>query len=189
MGVPVLEGALDRSVQLAASMDARGYGRTSVARPAGRRLAGGCCIAGLLATAGGLFIVLDGAPVGGVGVALLVAGAASLVAGLFVGSRHAVRTRYRPDPWRLPEWVVSLSGLAVLAAFLVVGAVHPGALQPPVSPLRLPSPAPAAALAVFLGLLPAVAAPPPEPTTTRSTAASATTLSTPLPLPNTEPGA
>ncbi len=49
MAVPVLESALERSLQLASSMDARGYGRKSAVPTRIRRLQGGAVAAGLLA--------------------------------------------------------------------------------------------------------------------------------------------
>ena len=32
------------------------------------------------------------------------------------------RSRYRPDPWRLPEWLVLLSGVAAAALAVAVAA-------------------------------------------------------------------
>src|SRR5207247_10148335 len=46
--MPVLEGALDRSVELAAAMDSRGYGRTAQVPRRQRRITGVCVLLGLL---------------------------------------------------------------------------------------------------------------------------------------------
>ena len=42
--------------------------------------------------------------------------------GLVGAGGRVARTRYRPDPWRLPEWLVLASGVAV--ATLAVVASH-----------------------------------------------------------------
>ena len=60
VAVPVLESdVLDRSLQLATSMDARGYGRRISVGKALRRLAGGATVVGLLLVAVGTYGVID----------------------------------------------------------------------------------------------------------------------------------
>ena len=89
MAVPVLEGALDRSLQLAASMDARGYGRRDPA--AARRRAGTVLVvAGLLVVVVGLYGVLDSGSLGGLGLPVFALGLA-LCAGLAPAGAGAVR--------------------------------------------------------------------------------------------------
>ena len=88
---------------------------------------------------------------------LLVAGAALTAAGFVLGARRGGRTRYRPDPWRLPEWLVAFAGLAATTAVLIGPAAE-------LSPSTLPLVAPDLPLVPFLGLLvallPAWIAPP-----------------------------
>jgi hypothetical protein len=48
--------------------------------------------------------------------ALLAAGIALAVGGLVLGGRRAVRSRYRPDPWALPECLTAAAGVATAAA-------------------------------------------------------------------------
>jgi energy-coupling factor transport system permease protein len=50
------------------------------------------------------------------GAPVLVLGLAAATAGLWLGGRRSPRTRYRPDPWKWPEWAVSACGLAAAAA-------------------------------------------------------------------------
>ncbi|MEZ5097896.1 MAG: energy-coupling factor transporter transmembrane component T [Nocardioides sp.] len=57
--VPVLEDALDRSLALAAGMDARGYGRSGELSPGRRMLTGSLLLAGLLGLAVGSYALLD----------------------------------------------------------------------------------------------------------------------------------
>jgi energy-coupling factor transport system permease protein len=163
LALPVLEGGLDRSVALAASMDARGYGRHRAVSARARRLGAAAMITGLLAVAVGLYGVADAGAPGAMGLPLVAVGASALAAALFAGGRRSVRTRYRPDPWRLPEWVVSASGLAALGGMVLAGRLPGGAaaLDPPTTPLHWPGVPAVAVVGILLALLPAVAAPRP----------------------------
>ena len=67
VAVPVLEGALDRSLQLATSMDARGYGRRNDTSGTTRALAVGATGAGLLLAAIGVYGVIDAGSLFGLG--------------------------------------------------------------------------------------------------------------------------
>ncbi|MFE0463813.1 CbiQ family ECF transporter T component [Kitasatospora sp. NPDC058965] len=162
VGLPVLESALERSLALAAAMETRGFGRTA---PVPRRVAAATralTLTGLLACCAAVFGLLgtDRAPWA---VPLLAAGAAAVAGALALGGRRTVRTRYRPDPWAAPEWLVAASGLAAGAAVVVLSGRYPDAFTPSLVPLAAPRLPLYAALAVLLALLPAVAAPPPPP--------------------------
>lgn len=168
IALPVLEGALDRSVALAASMDARGYGRTVALSPVSRRFAAIATGVGVLGVAVGMYGVLDGSsplafglPV--LGLPVLATGAVALAAGLLVRGRRAARTRYRPDPWRTPEWLTVLSGVAALAGVVLAGKVDPAALRLQLYPLAVPALPVLAVAGILAALLPAVATPFPEP--------------------------
>ena len=164
MGLPVLVGALDRSVALAASMDTRGYGRRATVAPGVRRVTSIATGIGLLAVAVGLYGVLDAGAPQALGLPLLGVGSVALAASLFGGGRRAVRTRYRPDPWRIPEWIVGLSGLAALAGTDRRGPharAAAQALDPPAYPLAWPTLPLLAVAGILVALLPSVAAPRP----------------------------
>lgn len=160
VGLPVLEGALERSVALAAAMDARGYGRTADVPPAVRRTTAALTLGGLLGVCAGTYGLLaaEGA---GYGLPLLLAGVAAALGGLWLGGRRTVRTRYRPDVWGVRAWVVAGSGAAVAALMIRAAAYDPGALSPGVLPLTVPALPVWPAAAVLLGLVPAVVAPAP----------------------------
>ena len=113
MLLPVLEDALDRSLWLAAAMDSRGYGRRGTATRAERLTSGSLVVGGLLGICAGLFGLLGG-DLGSrrSGLIIFVIGSAVAICGLVVGGRQVHRTRYRPDPWRAPEWAVVASGAA-----------------------------------------------------------------------------
>ena len=100
VAVPVLESALDRSLQLATSMDARGYGRRISVGKASRRLASGATVGGLLLMAVGLYGVIDSGSLFGLGLPVLAVAAVLCGVGLALGGRRTARSRYRPDPWR-----------------------------------------------------------------------------------------
>jgi energy-coupling factor transport system permease protein len=91
---------------------------------------------------------------------MLVGGSLCCV-GLGLGGRRVTTTRYRPDPWQTPEWLVAGSG--VLAAAMLIGAsvTGLGSLTPSFSPLRWPTLPLLPTVAILLGALPAFAAPPP----------------------------
>ncbi|MFM9136211.1 MAG: energy-coupling factor transporter transmembrane component T [bacterium] len=161
--VPVLEDALERSAALAAAMDSRGYGRTA-ANPASPRLAqrtaSAALLLGLVAALVGCYGLLDATAPALLGLPMLVVGLGLAVAGLFLAGRRSVRTRYRPDPWALPEWGVAACGLATATAYVAAGMTGVPGLAGPVDPLAWPAVPPLLVAATLLSLLPAWIAPP-----------------------------
>jgi len=167
VAMPVLEGALERSIDLAAAMDARGFGRGATGTNTsqgqlGRHASGGLTLAGLLGVCAGLYGLLDaGSPVA-LGLPPLAAGAALATVGLTLGGRRATRSRYRPDSWGAREWWVAASGFAAAGAALVGAATTPMSMHPSTSPLVVPGLALAPVLGLLAALLPARVAPAPE---------------------------
>ncbi|WP_433918607.1 energy-coupling factor transporter transmembrane protein EcfT [Streptomyces canus] len=161
VGLPVLEGALERSVALAAAMDARGYGRTAEVPARVRRTTTALTLGGLLGVCAGTYGLLT-AEGGTYGIPVLLAGLAAALAGLRLGGRRTPRTRYRPDRWDVRSFLVAGSGAAVAAAMFLAGASDPAALHPGVVPLVAPTLPLLPAAAVLLGLLPAFIAPTPK---------------------------
>ncbi|MER7799169.1 energy-coupling factor transporter transmembrane component T [Streptomyces parvulus] len=161
VGLPVLEGALERSVALAAAMDARGYGRTARVPAAVRRTTAALTLGGLLGVCAGTYGLLTAAG-GTYGIPVLVVGLAAALGGLWLGGRRTVRTRYRPDRWDARAWLVTGSGAAVAAALFLAAARDPAALHPGVVPLVAPSLPLWPAAAILVGLLPAFITPAPE---------------------------
>ncbi|MEV8093379.1 energy-coupling factor transporter transmembrane protein EcfT [Kitasatospora sp. NPDC085879] len=160
VGLPVLEGALERSVALAAAMDTRGFGRTADVPRRLARATAALTLLGLLGVCAALYGLL-GTAGGGWALPVLLLGLASAAAGLLLGGRRSLRTRYRPDPWAAREWLVAGSGVAVAVLTIWCAGRWPAAFAPSVVPPEIPGlPLPAAA-AVLLGLVPAVAAPTP----------------------------
>ncbi|MEV0171184.1 energy-coupling factor transporter transmembrane component T [Streptomyces sp. NPDC050803] len=160
VGLPVLEGALERSVALAAAMDARGYGRTAEVPAPVRRTTAALTLGGLLGVCAGTYGLLT-AEGGTYGMPVLLAGVAAALAGLRLGGRRTPRTRYRPDMWDLRAWLVTGSGAAVAALLTLAASVDPEALDPGVVPPVAPTLPLWPAAAILLGLLPAFLAPTP----------------------------
>lgn len=158
--VPVLEDALDRSLLLASSMDARGYGRSGERSRAGRWASGGLMLVGLGGVAIGGYGVLDPGTPTLMQSPALAAGVVAGVGGFVLAGRTVRRTAYQPDRWRLPEVVTVATGLAPAVTLALLAGHGEAALNPTVSPPIWPA-APLAAVATLLvALLPAVLTPP-----------------------------
>jgi energy-coupling factor transport system permease protein len=158
--MPVLEGALERSVALAASMDARGYGRRGAISVRTRRALSMLMLIGLGAVAVGSYGLLDESAPSILRMPPFAFGAVALALALYLSGRGAERTRYRADRWLAPEWLVSLSGLAALGAMVVAGR-HGAALDPSIYPLAVPALVPLPAIGISVAMLPAWCAPRP----------------------------
>jgi energy-coupling factor transport system permease protein len=164
--VPIVADAIDRSLALAASMEARGFGRTRTTSR--RRLWTNVLmlVSGMVSVFGG-FLVLNAPnepPIASI--TCLAAGAAGVIVGLRISGDKVGVTRYRPDPWGAQEWVVVGSGLAVFGTVLALSNAplweflgvpfDPDVLNPPTWPLAwptLPLPLLLAALAALVPLL------------------------------------
>ncbi len=179
--VPVATDALDRSLMLAAAMDARGHGRRVTQRRAAVHVTGGALVLiGLCGVCLGIYGLLDASTARILGLSALFGGLTSAAVGFVIGGRQVHTTRYRPDPWLAPEWAVAASGIFVAAALFFTGSVNPDALNPSLQPLQWPTLPLLPFLAILAGALPAWLAPPVQararrdPSGTRSvTAASA----------------
>jgi energy-coupling factor transport system permease protein len=169
--MPVLEGALERAVDLAAAMDSRGYGRTGTVSRGVRRTSSALLLLGVVGVCLGVYALLDGGTPGTVGLPLLAVGLVAGLVGMRLAGRRAIRTRYRPDPWALPEWLVSLSGVVPAVTLVVVSVVDPVVLVGATSPLAWPVLPVVPAVAVAVAALAGVVAPrPPGPGAARDVA-------------------
>ena len=158
--VPVLEDALERSLSLAASMDARGYGRAGELSAGQRRTTGTLLIGGLLGLCVGVYAFLDSTAPRVLAGPMLVLGVALAAVGFVAAGRRVRRTRYRPDRWRAADLLTAATGVAVAALMTVavearLDVAYPDpAAAPPLSVLAL--------VAVLVGVLPAFATPAPS---------------------------
>jgi energy-coupling factor transport system permease protein len=137
--VPLVTTALERSLALAESMEARGFG--GVARPstaAGRLLLRITSLIGLLALLIG--VVLRTTKAQGAWPSLFWLGLGTLLtaAALILQGRRFRRTHYRREWWQLRDTSVSLASMASVVTVAITQARNPGALAyypyPPLSP-------------------------------------------------------
>ena len=157
----MLEGALEHSLELAAAMDSRGYGRRATVHPAVRRAAATLTLSGLLGVCAGLYGLLDAGSPPLLGLPLLGLGLVLAGAGMVSAGRMVQRSRYRPDPWAVAEWVTVAAGVTAAATAITVGVLDPQVLIAPVVPLAWPTLPVLPALGILVGLIPAVVTPRP----------------------------
>ena len=157
--LPVLEGALERSVGLAAAMDSRGYGRRGPQTRPQRITAQALLIAGLVMASVGAYGLVAPAPVW-LGLPLLAIGMTTCVLALALAGRTRTRSHYRPDPWAMPEWAVTGSGVIAGAVCSTAAWLQVSAITTPWDPPTWPALPVLPALAILLAATPAITAPP-----------------------------
>ena len=160
VALPVLEGALERSVTLAAAMDSRGYGRQAARTPLARHATAAALLGALVFVVIGTYALLDASAPAALGLPMLALGFALGIAGFALAGRRSVRTRYRPDPWSWSEWGVSLCGVATGATLVAMSVWGVAGLIAPVDPLAWPAVPALAVVGILAGALPSVIAPP-----------------------------
>lgn len=163
--LPVLEGGLDRAINLASSMDSRGFGRVGTADPRRRRIVSGAAIAALIAILVGSYAALSNSLSLWGSVTVLAPACALLVASLMLGRSDVGRTRYRPDPWALPEWLVVACGLVPAVTMIAASASPSDSFGLQTTGLQTPQLGLLPVLTVLLAVLPAIAAPDPAAVT------------------------
>lgn len=154
---PVLDGGLERSIQLAAAMDSRGYGRAGPVTVRERRTQSALVLAGFCGVLIGMYGLFDSAAPRLLGWPMIAFGIGFAVVGLRSAGRRGSRTAYRPDPWTVPEWLTALSGALVAATFAISPA---GSLLWATTPLSWPQLAPGLVLVLLLSAGPAWWTPP-----------------------------
>ena len=163
IAVPVLEEALERSVQLAASMGSRGFGRRGPASGLlRRRTSMGLLILGGVLALVGTYGALSADRSVPAAWALLVLGALGLALGTFLGSRRSERSRYRPAPFGLRSTACALLGWLPLLSFVLAGAQGEAGVTWSPYPLAWPSAPPLAVVGIAASLLVLALSPAPE---------------------------
>jgi energy-coupling factor transport system permease protein len=160
--MPLLASALERAIQLAETLEARGFG--SAVDPASRRqaiLAQVGILAGLLCLLAGLFTMAYFPTARAVGWLLAGLGVVGMLAVFHYQGRRVRQTRYRRPRWQRRDLVVIAACALALALFLAARLAIPGALSyspyPPGS--LLPPFHPLAGAGLLLLAVPALAAP------------------------------
>lgn len=122
--IPVLEDAIERSLSLAAGMEVRGFGRTRQVS-AHRRLASTLMIVGSTLATFAIYMML-GQPFSRTSIACVFGVAVACIGiGVHLVGQQLKVTHYRPDPWRLPEWLVVGCGLATAVCGFLIGSTDP----------------------------------------------------------------
>lgn len=148
--LPVLSDAIDRSLSLAAGMDARGFARTN-----GLPVKGTLPVmlgSAMVATCGVFLLLSTSATV--VAVTIMAAGILGTAAGLRRAGRRLRVTRYRPHAWSWRESAVAGCGVLAAAIVTVVGGLNPEAMLTPTYPLTWPELSGAMLATVGFALLP-----------------------------------
>jgi len=154
--VPILEGALERSITLAASMDARGFGRTS--REGKRLIAQVVALCGLGAIICGGAGLLAGASPTLLWAVLLVVGTVGLVVALHLRSAVLLRTAFEEQVFTLRSLMVGMLGAFGGIGLLVAGHLYPGVLDVP-APGAWPLATPLSLAALFCVVVAGLVAP------------------------------
>lgn len=161
IAIPVVEDAFERSLRLAAAMDSRGYGRRGEVSPRARTVTTGFLLAGMAGLCAGAYGLLDRSTPQALGMPTMLAGGALCCIGLGLGGRWVTTTRYRPDPWVTPEWIVAGCGLLAAGVLIAAAAAGVSGIAPSFSPLAWPSLPLLPTMAILIAAIPAFAAPPP----------------------------
>jgi energy-coupling factor transport system permease protein len=127
--IPLLANALERAIQLAETMEARGFGST--VRPVPQRqavLTHWGLLAALLALLAGLFVVTYFPGAGLWGWTLAVLGGAGLLAIFWLQGRGVLRTRYRHERWTARDTAVVVDGAVVVGTVVAARLAVPETL-------------------------------------------------------------
>ncbi len=148
--LPVLGDAIDRSLSLAAGMDARGFARTNGLPVKGTLPV---MLGSVMVATFGVFLLLSTSATA-VALAIMVVGILGTSVGLRRAGRRLRVTRYRPHPWGWRESAVAGCGVLAAAIVTVVGALDPAAMMTPTYPLTWPELSGAMLATVGFALLP-----------------------------------
>lgn len=170
VAMPVFQGALERSIGLAAAMDSRGYGRSAGRSPREQRITAALVLGGVIGVAIGLYGLLDSSSVSAASLPLLLVGLTVAVMGMLRAGRRSTRSRYRPDPWVAPEWLTAGTGALAAVAAIAQSQLDPASMQALTTPLTWPTVPWLAAIGVLLAATPAVLTPQPPGLFTASAA-------------------
>lgn len=111
--IPLLVGGLERSLNLAETMVARGYGATTGEQLPARTRA--LLLAGLLLILGGWLVSFQQPLPGWL---LVLAGGAFMILAYYDQGRRIKRTKYSASPWHIQDWL--LAGISLLPLALII---------------------------------------------------------------------
>ena len=159
--MPVLHGAMDRSITLAAAMDSRGYGRAGHRSKAERNLSAAILLAGLLFATIGAYGLLGTGAATWWGPTFIAFGVGFIILNMILAGRRSVRTRYRPNVWHASDVSTALIGAIVAGLFVAVSNISPSVMTPTVSPPTWPSLSLLSVVGLLIAMIPAFITPTP----------------------------
>jgi len=113
--IPLLEGGMERALQLAEAMTARGFASHA---PVQKRWSQWLVLTGFVGVVVGWLLQIIWRQQG-IGMALLVLGTLLVLTGLWRAGRRHPHTVYRTERWRLHDWLVVLGAGAAVMAYLL----------------------------------------------------------------------
>lgn len=116
--IPVLEDTIDNSLSLAASMDARGFGRQGSMSTAELNFSRFASLGSLLAIIFGVFFLLSGSGLA-VSIALFLVGLVLIFTSVRLAAKRSIRTRFQPRRFAGNDFALLTfsAGLIVTASF------------------------------------------------------------------------
>ena len=112
--IPALEDTMDRSLALAASMDARGFGRRGNMSLGTLRLVRGLSFSAAVTLAVGAYLLVAASEFGALATILIVASLVAIAVVVRITSKQSVRTSYRKLRFGLVDWCLVAAGVAII---------------------------------------------------------------------------
>jgi energy-coupling factor transport system permease protein len=112
--IPALEDTMDRSLALAASMDARGFGRRGNMSLGTLRLVRGLSFSAAVTLAIGAYLLVAASELGVLATVLIAASLIAIAIVIRITSRQSVRTSYRKLRFGLVDWSLIAAALAII---------------------------------------------------------------------------
>jgi energy-coupling factor transport system permease protein len=110
--VPVLEDTIERSLALAASMSARGFGRQGALSPRQHLVSRLLSVVGVLCLAIGSYLLLTVSSLW-IPLTMMGFGVFSVLITTRIASLRQVRTRFQPDVWTVRDFIICTVGSAI----------------------------------------------------------------------------
>jgi energy-coupling factor transport system permease protein len=112
--IPALEDTMDRSLALAASMDARGFGRRGNLSIGTLRLVRGLSFSAAVTLAIGAYLLVAASEFGALATILILASLVAIAFVVRITSKQSVRTSYRKLRFGLVDWSLVAAGVAII---------------------------------------------------------------------------
>lgn len=113
--IPVLEDTIENSLSLAASMDARGFGRQGSMTKGEQTISRLASLGSLLAIIFGMFFLLSGTALA-LSVGLIVLGLALIFVAMRLASKRSIRTRFQPRGLTRLDLALAIVSMALVVA-------------------------------------------------------------------------